>query len=130
MTWLSRLTGALPPPLAGTAHAAAGGILATPPLIPGREGDFEALWFFCILGLALVTLVSIAAGYAFRSIRPLWREGERLVAVLMTGAVGFVCIFILAVVLTALIGLTNHPRTPGTAPATIGAVLTAGMPRP
>lgn len=127
MTWLIRLAATAPNPAGALASR---GILAIPPLLPARQADFEALWFFSIMGLALVTLVSVAAGFAFGSVRPLWRTGQREVALLVSGAVGFVCILILALVLIALVGLTNHPLTPGTAPATIGAVLPGAVASP
>jgi hypothetical protein len=95
-------------------------ILAQPPLTTGRQADFEAFWYFTILGTGMAVLVGIVAVWAFRSIRPMWREGQRLLPFLVMGSTGFFCLFILGLVLTALVGLTNHATTPGTAPASIG----------
>ncbi|MGO8687727.1 MAG: hypothetical protein ACLQT7_11235 [Candidatus Dormibacteria bacterium] len=87
-------------------------VLADAPLTPGREADFEAYWYYTILGAGMTILVVMAAWWVFRGIRPMWRDGNHLAAVLVTGAAGFFCILFLAMALTALIGATNHPATP------------------
>jgi hypothetical protein len=42
----------------------------------------------------------------------MWRDGNYLAAVLVSGAAGFFCLLFLAMAMTALIGATNHPATP------------------
>jgi hypothetical protein len=113
--WLQKAVGGAGlMPLMGVA------ILAQPPLTTGREADFEAFWYFTILAAGMVVLVGIVAVWAFRSIRPLWREGQRLLSLLVVGSVGFFCFFILGLILTTLVGLTHHATTPGSAAASIG----------
>jgi zinc transporter ZupT len=87
-------------------------MLADAPLTPGREADFEAFWYYTILGAGMTVLVVLAAWWVFRGIRPMWRDGNRLAAVLVTSAAGFFCVLFLAMALTALIGATHHPATP------------------
>jgi zinc transporter ZupT len=87
-------------------------LLADAPLTPGREADFEAFWYYTILGAGASVLVVMAAAWVFRAVRPMWRDGNRLTAVVVTGAAGFFCILFLAMAVTALVGATNHPATP------------------
>ncbi len=87
-------------------------LLGAPPLTPGPAGDFQAFWYFTILGLGMAVLVSVVAVWVLRALRPMWRDGNRLMAVLIGSGVGFFCFLFLAMVLSALIGLTNHPTTP------------------
>jgi hypothetical protein len=87
-------------------------LLADAPLTPGREADFEAFWYYTILGAGMTILLVMAAVWVFRAIRPMWRDGNHLAAVLVSGAAGFFCILFLAMALSALIGATNHPMTP------------------
>ncbi len=97
------------------------GFLAQPPfLTTGRQADFESFWYFTILGTGMAVLVGIVAVWAFRAIRPLWREGQRLLAFLVVGSVGFFCLFFLGLILTALVGLTHHATTPGVQAASVG----------
>ena len=87
-------------------------LLADAPLTPGREADFEAFWYYTILGAGMTVLLVMAAWWVFRSIRPMWRDGNYLAAVLVSGAAGFFCLLFLAMALTALVGATNYPMTP------------------
>ena len=87
-------------------------LLAEAPLTPGREADFEAFWYYTILGAGMTILLVMAAWWVFRAIRPMWRDGNYLAAVLVSGAAGFFCLLFLAMAMTALIGATNHPATP------------------
>lgn len=87
-------------------------LLAAPPLIPRRAGDFQAFWYFTILAVAMSILVVVTAVWALRSLRAMWRHGERLLPILIAGGVGFFCVLFLSMVLSALIGLTHHPTTP------------------
>jgi hypothetical protein len=90
----------------------ASSLLADAPLTPGREADFESFWYYTILGAGVTILVIMAAVWVFRAVRPMWRNGDRLAAAMVTGAVCFFCILFLSMALTALIGATNHPETP------------------
>jgi hypothetical protein len=103
-------------------------MLAAPPLLTGREADFEAFWYFTILIFAMLVLVSVLASWALGSVRGLWRQGNQGLALLTVGAVGFFCILMLAMVLTALIGLTRHAATPGTNAASVGMVVAILVP--
>ena len=87
-------------------------LLAAAPLTPGREADFELFWYYTILGAGMTVLVVMAAWWVFRGVRPMWRDGHHLAAVLVTGAAGFFCVLFLSMALSALIGATNHPMTP------------------
>jgi hypothetical protein len=87
-------------------------LIATPPLIPKRAGDFQAFWYFTMLAVAMSILVAVTAAWALRSLRAMWRNGERLLPMLVLGGVGFFCVLFLSMILTALVGLTNHPTTP------------------
>jgi zinc transporter ZupT len=87
-------------------------LLAEAPLTPGREADFEAFWYYTILGAGMTILVVLGAWWVFRGIRPMWRDGNHLAAVLVSGAAGFFCLLFLAMAMTALVGATNHPATP------------------
>jgi zinc transporter ZupT len=87
-------------------------LLAAAPLTPGREADFEAFWYYTILGAGMTILVVMAAFWVFRAIRPMWRDGNRLMAVLIVGAAGFFCLLFLSMAVTALVGATNNPATP------------------
>jgi len=87
-------------------------LLADAPLTPGREADFESYWYYTILGAGMTLVVVIAAVFVFRAVRPMWRNGDRLTAFVVSGAVGFFCVLFLAMCLSALIGATNHPETP------------------
>jgi hypothetical protein len=89
-------------------------LLAAAPLTPGREADFEAFWYYTILGAGMTILFVMAAVWVFRSVRPMWRDGNHLAAVLVSGAAGFFCLLFLAMAVTALVGATNHPATPPT----------------
>jgi hypothetical protein len=87
-------------------------ILATPPLTPGRAGSFQAFWYFTLLAVAMAILVSVAAAWVVRGLRPMWRDGNRLLAATVAGGVGFFCVLVLSMILAALIGLTHNPTTP------------------
>jgi zinc transporter ZupT len=87
-------------------------LLAEAPLTPGREADFEAFWYYTILGAGMTILVVLGAWWVFRGIRPMWRDGNYLAAFLVSGAAGFFCLLFLAMAVTALVGATNHPLTP------------------
>lgn len=87
-------------------------LLAEAPLTPGREADFEAFWYYTILGAGMTILVVLGAWWVFRGIRPMWRDGNHLAAFLVSGAAGFFCLLFLAMAVTALVGATNNPLTP------------------
>jgi len=87
-------------------------LLADAPLTPGREADFESYWYYTILGAGMTVVVAIGTVLVVRAVRPMWRNGDRLAAFVISGAVGFFCVLFLAMALTALIGATHHPETP------------------
>jgi len=87
-------------------------LLANAPLTPDRVADFESFWYYTILGVGMSTLVVLAAVLVFRGVRPMWRDGNHLAAVVVAGSAGFFCVLFLAMALTALIGVTHNAETP------------------
>jgi membrane-bound metal-dependent hydrolase YbcI (DUF457 family) len=85
--------------------------LLTGALLPAREGDFQALWYYGIIALGMALLVSAASYYTLRAVRPLWRGGEQPVALLIVTVTGFLIVMLLAMATVAVIGLGNHPGT-------------------
>jgi hypothetical protein len=75
------------------------------PLLPPRLADFQALWYFTIVLLGMAAVIGVAVVLTLRTIRPLWRSGDRPIAVLLASTTGVIVVLLLAMAAAALYGL-------------------------
>jgi len=75
-----------------------------------RESDFQAAWYYSIVGAAIVVLVGVAAFYVARGVRLLWRGGDRDAAAIIAASATLALLFFLGILLTGAVGLMNTGR--------------------
>lgn len=80
-------------------------------LLPQKEASFQAFWYFTLLGIAILVLTVAAAAMAMRAVRPLLRDGQRMIALLITSVSLLAVLLVVAMAATALGGLANNPAT-------------------
>ena len=77
-----------------------------------NEASFQAAFYYSLIifGIAVVSL--IGGGLAFRTLGPMWRDGNKSLAVGVGVAAGLILLTLLLMLLTVIIAL--YPYAAGT----------------
>ena len=73
--------------------------------VPARAADFQAAWYFSVLVAAIVLTVVVGLVLGQRLLGPMWRDGERALAMLVGSVLAVTGTFFLLLFATAAIGL-------------------------
>jgi hypothetical protein len=81
---------------------------ASPPV---RAADFQAAWYYSLLIFVIAAMVATGVYLGQRLLGPMWRTGDRSLAVLVGTVVGVAAVFFTLILVTVVVAL--FPATVG-----------------
>lgn len=78
-----------------------------------RAADFQASWYLSIVIFAIVVLVAAGAVLSLRAVRPMWRAGDRPLAVVVGTVAAVGALFFILMLTTVAVGLAPAAFTGG-----------------